>query len=444
MYNFFRTFASERLIMHIIMKNSKIYSVAFILWLFVAPMYAQSLMITEEFRQIPMASVLTLYKNQFGQWEKPDLEDTFPYAVFRVGLEGNERAVTLAKQRLNLYMGQMSGVLSIYKDNPNEILFLVPARHLMVYIECGDGCERQLLMDLQHLKSNAVYYGKVHYIPAEASSNEVNIDSLKQQLYEEFEAHQQAQAHEPKNNVNGILSEYEDNGLQKTSFEINGVSFTMIKVEGGEFVMGATKEQGNASSDEIPTHHVQLSDYYIGETEVTRALWDAVMSDTPTEVGAENYPISGVSWDDCQLFITKLRILTGRDFRLPTEAEWEYAARGGNRSKGYKYAGSDLLDEVAWHRDNSDDIAHFVAQKKPNELGLYDMSGGVYECCQDWYGAYSTARQKNPKGPSFGTHRVYRGGSRNNYYIYCRISYRSNNTPNARYRDLGLRLVLEP
>lgn len=231
----------------------------------------------------------------------------------------------------------------------------------------------------------------------------------------------------------------------RETFDVKGVSFTMIKVEGGSFLMGATEEQGNFSSrDEKPAHTVTLSDYYIGETEVTRALWNVVMDGKLDEEASRQYAVGGVSWLDCQTFITKLNEMTGLTFRLPTEAEWEYAARGGKYSKGYKYAGSDMLDDVAWHRDNSNDVGHPIAQKLPNELGLYDMSGNMYECCYDWYGPYGTAPQKNPQGPPTGTNRVYRGGSRFNYYVHCRISYRSNNAPAAHYRDLGLRLVLVP
>jgi len=242
--------------------------------------------------------------------------------------------------------------------------------------------------------------------------------------------------------VNESTMEHE---IIKETFNLKGVVFNMIKVEGGSFTMGATEEQGNSSSrDEKPAHQVTLSDFYIGETEVTRALWDLVMHNKldDTTDGAQ-YAAGGVSWGDCQEFIKILNHMTGLRFRLPTEAEWEYAARGGKYSRGYKYAGSDNLDDVAWHKDNSNDIGHHVAQKLPNELGLYDMSGNVYECCQDWYGAYGTSAQRNPQGPPIGTHRVFRGGSRNNYYMHCRVSYRSNNTPEARYRDLGLRLVLE-
>ena len=157
-----------------------------------------------------------------------------------------------------------------------------------------------------------------------------------------------------------------------------------------------------------------------------------------------------VSWDDCQEFITKLNELTRKTFRLPTEAEWEYAARGGNRSQGYKYAGSNTVGDVAWYFYNSyalgvdspDYGTHTVATKAPNELGLYDMSGNVWEWCQDWYGSYSSDAQTNPTGPTSGSYRVNRGGSWYYNARYCRVSNRSDFTPSYALRDLGLRLAL--
>ena len=247
---------------------------------------------------------------------------------------------------------------------------------------------------------------------------------------------------------------------QDRSFTVGGVTFKMIAVEGGTFTMGATSEQGDdASYDEKPTHSVTLSSYSIGETEVTQALWQAVMGQKPTSDGLQwnstygldgNYPAYNVSWNDCQDFIRRLNAQTGEIFRLPTEAEWEYAARGGNKSRGYKYAGSNTLGNVAWYTVNSYDKGsnspdygtHNVATKSPNELGLYDMSGNVWEWCQDWYGDYSSGNQTNPTGPSSGSVRVSRGGSWFRSARRCRVSYR-NIGIDPRGGDLiGLRLAL--
>ena len=247
---------------------------------------------------------------------------------------------------------------------------------------------------------------------------------------------------------------------QDRSFTVGGVTFKMIAVEGGTFTMGGTSEQGSDAYDsEKPTHSVTLSSYSIGETEVTQALWQAVMGQKPTSDGSQwsstyglggNYPAYYVSWNDCQDFIRRLNALTGENFRLPTEAEWEFAARGGNKSWGYKYAGSNNIDNVAWYYNNSyakgenssDYGTHNVATKSPNELGLYDMSGNVWEWCQDWYGSYSSGSQTNPTGPSSGSYHVNRGGSWGSLAGSCRVSRRGNYSPDYRINFLGLRLAL--
>ncbi len=226
--------------------------------------------------------------------------------------------------------------------------------------------------------------------------------------------------------------------------ELNKLINNMVYVSGGTFMMGTTSEQGsNAFYDEKPAHSVTLSSFYLCKYEVTQALWRAVMGNNPSNFKGNNLPVEKVSWDDCQTFITRLNNLTGKNFRLPTEAEWEYAARGGNRSRGYKYSGSNVLSDVAWYDDNSGGKTHPVGSKSPNELGLYDMSGNVFEWCSDWYGTYSSSSQTNPAGSSGGSRRVNRGGS---WFIsvtlICRSSYRGNNTPDSRSNGLGLRLAL--
>ncbi len=280
---------------------------------------------------------------------------------------------------------------------------------------------------------------------------------------------------------------------------VKGVSFKMIRVQGGTFTMGATSEQGSDAYDwEKPAHKVTLSTYYIGETEVTQELWKAVMGSNPSEFkpketnaarcsydafvadvqrlnakkpgsmhvptrqewdaamvttsGSLKRPVENVSWEDCQEFIRRLNELTGKKFRLPTEAEWEFAARGGTKSAGYKYSGSNDINTVAWYTVNAYDKGksspdygtHVVKTKKPNELGIYDMSGNVYEWCSDWYGDYTDAAQTNPKGASSGSDRVFRGGSWRGSARNCRSSYRYNDTPDDRGYYLGLRLVLVP
>ncbi len=250
-----------------------------------------------------------------------------------------------------------------------------------------------------------------------------------------------------KNGSNKSLN-YKD--AKNITEKVNGVSFKMIKVEGGTFKMGSN--DSGAYSGEKPVHRVTLRDYYIGETEVTQELWDAVMGTTIVQQldKAKNYPMYYISWEDCQEFIEKLNQITGKNFRLPTEAEWEYAARGGNKSKGYKYSGSNTIGKVAWYEVNAYNVGssnsnygrHPVSIKLPNELGIYDMTGNVWEWCGDWYGDYISSSQTNPTGPTSGSYRVLRGGGWNESAQFCRVSVRRSDTPGARYYNLGLRLVL--
>ena len=223
----------------------------------------------------------------------------------------------------------------------------------------------------------------------------------------------------------------------------NGISIEMVKVEAGSFNMGATPEMENPYDSEKPVHRVTLTNnYYIGKYEVTQALWQAVMGSNPSYFKGDDLPVEKVSWDDCQDFISKLNAMTGKRFRLPSEAEWEYAARGGKKSRGYQYSGSNTLGDVAWYYGNSGPKTHAVGTKQPNELGIYDMTGNVWEWCQDWFGSYSSSPQTNPTGAASGSIRVCRGGSWNYSAGLCRTSYRGNNSPDDRFSYLGLRLVL--
>ena len=221
------------------------------------------------------------------------------------------------------------------------------------------------------------------------------------------------------------------------SAELNKLINNMVYVSGGTFIMG-----GDESSDQTPTHSVTLSSYYICKYEVTQALWRAVMGSNPSKFKGDNLPVEQVSWNDCQTFIKRLNSYTGRDFRLPTEAEWEFAARGGNYSRHYKYSGSNHIDDVAWYTDNSGNRTHPVGTKQANELGLYDMSGNVWEWCSDWYGSYSSYSQSNPTGATSGFGRVERGGNWCGLARYCCSSHRSYYAPGNSFHTLGLRLVL--
>ena len=226
------------------------------------------------------------------------------------------------------------------------------------------------------------------------------------------------------------------------SAELNKLINNMVYVAGGTFIMGGTSEQGSdAYDDEKPTHSVTLSSYYICKYEVTQALWRAVMGSNPSGFKGDNLPVENVNWDDCQTFINRLNSYTGRNFRLPTEAEWEFAARGGNCSRHYKYSGSNNIGDVAWYDGNSN-RTHPVGTKQANELGLYDMSGNVWEWCSDWYGSYSFYSQNDPTGPNSGSYRVLRGGSWSDLARFSRSSIRFYSSPGGRNNDIGLRLVL--
>ncbi|MCR4922183.1 MAG: formylglycine-generating enzyme family protein [Bacteroidaceae bacterium] len=225
----------------------------------------------------------------------------------------------------------------------------------------------------------------------------------------------------------------------------------MVRVEGGTFTMGATPEQAGVFADnEKPIHQVTLSDYYIGRYEVTQEEWDAVMGSNNSHMKGDRRPVEMVSWNACQTFIRKLNAATGKRFRLPTEAEWEYAARGGKLSNGYRYSGSNDLNQVAWNVENSRNVGedsadygtHVVGTLAPNELGIYDMSGNVSEWCQDWEGNYRGGMQTNPRGPASGQYRIERGGSWYHGTTQCRVSCRGSFGPGGTDWALGLRLAL--
>lgn len=287
-------------------------------------------------------------------------------------------------------------------------------------------------------KNNKCLFDSYTQLPINVKKNEIKYVSFHVEL-DEIKSGTDMQ----------LLVSHEDKAIWKTRVfkgnadmeivvgSMSKVTFKMIHVDGGTFEMGD-------NSFGKPTHKVTLSPFYIAETVVTQALWKTVMVRNPSpsyNEGACN-PVENVSWDDCQKFIESLNKMTGLTFRLPTEAEWEFAARGGNNSKRTVYCGSDNIDDVAWHSANSANRTHPVAQKKPNELGLYDMSGNVWEWCEDYYEPYTPKYQVNPHGPKFGSKRVVRGGSWNYSEKCCIVWSRNCHTQNAHLNGYGLRLAM--
>jgi formylglycine-generating enzyme required for sulfatase activity len=247
------------------------------------------------------------------------------------------------------------------------------------------------------------------------------------------------------NESNGHETTSKDAAARLDIKEIKSHLGEFVKVEGGRFNMGSPNTDTEKRDDEV-LHPVELSTFFVQTTPVTQALYTAVMGKNPSDFADDPFwkdiPVNNVTWEDAQAFIKKLNDLMGSHYRLPTEAEWEYAARGGNRSQGFIYSGSNDLNEVGWYWENSDKKAHVVTAKKPNELGIYDMSGNVKEWCSDWYAEYRLDHKGsiNPQGADNGKWRVLRGGSWNDFAQNCRVALRPD-SPEFRNIDIGFRLV---
>lgn len=344
---------------------------------------------------------------------------------------------------VDYYIADYENSNGVYGENTNAAIYTVDAvvpEALQIYLRVKElkeksslnSDERQFIKDSEPVLKK--YAKEVEYKPF------IQVDGKKYNI--DYEIEDEGLNFNEDDPIEGPQKDpevsYSDGILT-----VNEVQYEMVSVPGGTFLMGG----GTSLYDNNPIHYVTLSSYFIGQTEVTQALWQAIMGINPSEFKGDNLPVEQVSWKDCQMFISKLNQLTGMKFRLPTEAEWEYAARGGKNSKGYKYSGSNTLGDVAWYDNNSFNETHFVATKQANELGLYDMSGNVSEWCHDWYNAnyYRNSPSINPTGPSAGYGRVYRGGS----YIYgsstwCRVYERSSSymmVPDWS-ATIGLRLAL--
>ena len=225
----------------------------------------------------------------------------------------------------------------------------------------------------------------------------------------------------------------------------NEVQSNMIAVETGSFEMGDKNAGGD--EDAKPPHRVILDDFMMSKYDVTQGLWKAVMGNNPSgSTKCDSCPVEKVSWNDAQKFISKLNSITGQRYRLPFEAEWEYAAKGGSRSKGSTFSGGNEIDSVGWNDSNSEKKTHPIGQKKANELCLYDMTGNVLQWCSDWYdyNYYNTSPEQNPHGPGRGKTKVLRGGGWNIYTAYCGVTVRADLIPDSCYYNVGFRLARDP
>lgn len=238
-----------------------------------------------------------------------------------------------------------------------------------------------------------------------------------------------------KNNQYSSVSIDESTSFTETTAKIN---IEMVAVEGGTFLMG----REGVENLEGPVHKVTLDSFFIGKYPLTQKQWNVVMNNNPSCFVSESNPVENVSWNDVQDFLNKLHGISGKGYRLPTEAEWEFSARGGNLSKGYRYSGSDDIFKVAWFKENSKQITHCVGQKEANELGIYDMSGNVCEWCYDWNTPYIQRAQLNPTGLLLGSKRVRRGGGYISEVDFCTNTFRHFHSPEFRHNYLGFRLVL--
>lgn len=337
------------------------------------------------------------------------------------------------------------GASPIVAEESDEIEIVVDSDEIETVVDSEENASKDVKVDSQRGSSdtdNNIGYGILGIIFVAAIV--WGVVELKDYIKKEYNSYKSKnQIVKKQNPLDRAISNIEAKNEQIITETVNGVEFNMVLVNAGIFTMGATLEQGSdAKDDEKPTHKVMVGKYYIGQTEVTQKLWQAVMGTNPSNFKGDDLPVESVSWIDCQEFIKKLNELTGKTFRLPTEAEWEFAARGGLDGKGYKYSGSNVLGDVAKHEHWSVAKTYPVATMHANELGIYDMSGNVREWCYDWYGDYDGALGNNPKGPISGTQRVERGGNYMSDAQYCRVSSRGSDEPTNKFASLGLRLAL--
>lgn len=379
--------------------------------------------------------------------------------------DGNNLPCALVKVQLVAQGVQFENIKKAEDKGGNEYWVYLPEGTKRFTVKTNDCLKMVIeLADYELVKSAVVYEIRISEVQSkqeieDAAYKEFCLNKLKEEEEEKIKqeairqekekqealrqeaARKEALRKEEELKKAALKKEQEKQTTQEVSkeiFTVSGVSFKMVRVEGGSFNMGATPDQGDETyENEKPVHRVSLRTFSIGETEVTQALWEAVMGDNPSNFKGANLPVERVTWEDCQSFIAKLNAMTGMKFRMPTDEEWEYAARGGIKSKGFRYSGSDVLNEVAWVLGNSSQKTHPVKTKKPNELGIYDMSGNVCEWCQDYFYEYG----KMTQAPT--TMKIWRGGGWRSKDKFCRNAYRNKFNTDKPSSAMGFRLVMD-
>jgi formylglycine-generating enzyme required for sulfatase activity len=335
-----------------------------------------------------------------------------------------------AFQTKNIRM-RLDEVISMEVKLPGEIL--KPAEFLILQQSTSFLTFYEKDKKLQFVLESIADRKAAEQAAAEQAQRKAEEEAEEAKRYAEYQASED-ERRKAAEQMNNLLLELEKN---------SGIALVMV--EGGSFEMGCGSDQINCGEDEKPVHKVTISPFYMGKFEVTQAQWQAIMGSNPSNFSdCAQCPVEQINWYDVQDFLKKLNAKTGKDYRLPTEAEWEFAARGGRKSKGGIYSGGSTIDGIGWHKGNSAGRTHPVGQKQPNELGLYDMSGNVWEWCADFYANdfYAVSPERDPVGAPNGEYCVERGGSW--YYDpeYSRVTVRNGDLPSFRFRSLGFRVVL--
>ncbi len=419
---------------------------------------ANTLKTAQENYQLKLNQVRTIFQNQNLSFDERNLTTQIPTAINNIdnAIESLQNELQKTKTEIYFFEEKKSIPYNSRQPIPDLVNSLISTKNDLNERGKIDQYKNQQELNNQQFSEQNDHNVRVNNVVQKCwvyiFENLADENNEKYEINIVYQYTQGKTTNTPVNKIVNKKNEENDdnnnnNNISNTELILNLPKTELVYVEGGTFTMGCTGEQGSDCYDyEKPAHTVSLSSYYIGKYEVTQALWRSVMGSNPSNFsGCDDCPVENVSWEQCMDFIRELNRQTGKKYRLPTEAEWEYAARGGLKGlqNPTKYSGGFSIDNVAWYDGNSDKKTHPVGTKRANDLGIYDMSGNVWEWCSDWWNdSYSSSSQSNPTGPSAGSDRVYRGGSWSNSPRYCRVSPRFNDTPSNRYNSLGLRLCL--